>query len=122
MKEAPQKPLDCLSGDKIVEVDGEVVAGIGITNRDVFDLLRGTQGNRSSAGDQKKGRSKICCNFNIIRDKIPQHSVAASYMVEDEIGYIKVTRFAATTYDEFYTALTDLQDQGMKKLDLRPSE
>ena len=111
----PSEAVGLLSGDKIVEVDGEGVAGIGITNRDVFDLLRGPKGTEVELGIKRRAENSLL-HFNITRDKIPQHSVAASYMVEDEIGYIKVTRFAATTYDEFYTAITDLQDQGMKKL------
>ena len=55
-------------------------------------------------------------DYNIIRDKIPQNSVDVSYMVDDEVGYIKVNRFAATTFDEFRESLSKLKDQGMKKL------
>jgi carboxyl-terminal processing protease len=111
----PSEAVGLLSGDKIVEVDGEVVAGTGITNRDVFDLLRGPKGTEVELGIKRRAENDLL-QFNIIRDKIPQHSVASSYMIKENIGYIKVTRFAATTYDEFYTALTDLQDQGMQKL------
>lgn len=111
----PSEAVGLLSGDKILEVDGEGVAGIGITNRDVFDLLRGPKGTEVEVGIKRRSEEEVL-RFNIIRDKIPQHSVPASYMIRDEIGYIKVSRFAATTYTEFYTALTDLQDQGMKKL------
>lgn len=111
----PSEAVGLLSGDKILEVDGEGVAGIGITNRDVFDLLRGPKGTEVEVGIKRRSEEEVL-RFNIIRDKIPQHSVPASYMIGDEIGYIKVSRFAATTYTEFYTALTDLQDQGMRKL------
>lgn len=111
----PSEAVGLLSGDKIVEVDGAAVAGIGISNRDVFDLLRGPKGTEVEVGIRRRNERDVL-KFNIIRDKIPQHSVAASYMVDDEIGYLKVSRFAATTYDEFYKALTDLQIQGMRKL------
>lgn len=111
----PSEAVGLLSGDKILEVDGEGVAGIGITNRDVFDLLRGPKGTEVEVGIKRRSEKEVL-RFNIIRDKIPQYSVPASYMIQDEIGYIKVSRFAATTYTEFYTALTDLQDQGMRKL------
>ena len=59
--------------------------------------------------------------FEITRDKIPIYSVDASFMYNDDIGYVKVSRFAATTYDEFMKAMGDLKNQGMKKviLDLR---
>ncbi len=111
----PSEAVGLLSGDKIIEVDGEVVAGTGITNRDVFDLLRGPKGTEVEVGIWRKNEDDLL-RFNIIRDKIPQHSVVANYMIDDEIGYIKVSRFAATTYDEFYAALTELQSQGMEKL------
>jgi len=111
----PSESVGLLAGDKIVEVDGEVVAGIGITNRDVFDLLRGPKGTEVKVGIARKNEEGVM-RFSIVRDKIPQHSVAASYMIDDEVGYIKVSRFAATTYDEFYQALTDLQKEGMGKL------
>lgn len=111
----PSEAVGLLSGDKILQVDGEGVAGVGITNRDVFDLLRGPKGTEVEVGIKRRSETEVL-HFNIIRDKIPQHSVPASYMIQDEIGYIKVSRFAATTYDEFHSALVELQDQGMKKL------
>lgn len=111
----PSEAVGLLSGDKIVKVDGEGVAGIGVTNRDVFDLLRGPKGTEVEVGIKRRTETDLLY-FSITRDKIPQHSIPASYMIQDDIGYIKVTRFAATTYNEFYTAITDLQDQGMKKL------
>jgi carboxyl-terminal processing protease len=55
-------------------------------------------------------------NYTIIRDKIPQYSIDVSYMVSEDIGYIKVNRFSATTYDEFQKGLTSLKERGMKKL------
>ena len=111
----PSEAVGLLSGDKIVEVDGEGVAGVGISNRDVFDLLRGPKGTEVEVGIDRKNVDEVM-HFSIIRDKIPQHSVAASYMIDNKIGYIKVTRFAATTYDEFFQALTELQAEGMSKL------
>ena len=66
-------------------------------------------------GIKRPGTSNIL-NFTIIRDKIPQFSIDASYMVDKEIGYIKIARFSETTYDEFHEALQKLKDQGMKKL------
>ena len=111
----PSEEVGLQSGDKIVEVDGEVVAGTGIDSRDVFDLLRGKKGTEVKVGIKRKGVSSLM-DFTIIRDKIPQESVDASYMVDGEVGYIKVSRFAASTYDEFHQALSELKSQGMKKL------
>lgn len=111
----PSEKLGIQSGDQIIKVDGKTVAGTGITNNDVFSLLRGPSGSIVEV-DIKRKSQKDFLRFDIVRDKIPQYSINASYMINDEIGYIKVTRFAATTYDEFKKAVTELKTQGMKKL------
>jgi carboxyl-terminal processing protease len=111
----PSEKVGLMAGDKIVSVDGETVAGIGISNRGVIDRLRGKKGTEVDV-EIKRQRSKELLEFTIVRDKIPQYSVDAGYMVDDEIGYIKVNRFSETTYDEFREKLQLLVDQGMKKL------
>ena len=55
-------------------------------------------------------------DFNITRDMIPIYSVDASYMIDKNIGYIKIARFAATTVEEFEKAVKELKVQGMKDL------
>lgn len=111
----PSEKLGIQAGDRIIKVDGKTVAGTGITNRDVFDLLRGPRGSKVVV-DIKRRNQEDLISFEIIRDKIPQYSINASYMVSDEIGYIKVTRFAAKTHEEFRKSLTELKEQGMTKL------
>lgn len=111
----PSEELGLKTGDKIVEVDDDNVAGIGITNRDVFKRLRGPKGSEVKVGVKRRYVDEILV-FNIVRDKIPQRSVDVSYMVDNEIGYLKISRFAATTYDEFEEALRKLTERGMKKL------
>ncbi|RAI84179.1 S41 family peptidase [Algoriphagus yeomjeoni] len=111
----PSEALGIQSGDQIIRVDGETMAGVGVTNRDVFEKLRGPKGSVVVV-DMKRKNQKELIEYRITRDKIPQYSINASYMVNDEIGYIKVTRFAATTYDEFKEAVYDLKVKGMKKL------
>ncbi len=111
----PSEALGIQSGDQIIAVDDEVVAGVGITNRDVFEHLRGPKGSKVNV-DIKRKNQKELIRYEITRDKIPQYSINASYMVNNEVGYIKVTRFAATTYEEFAKSINDLKAQGMKKL------
>lgn len=111
----PSEKVGLIAGDKIIEVDSEVVAGVGISNRGVIDRLRGKKGTEVKV-KIKRQRNKDLLEFTIIRDKIPQYSVDAGYMVDDEIGYIKVNRFSEGTYDEFREKLAYLVDQGMKKL------
>ncbi|NJM94749.1 MAG: S41 family peptidase [Cytophagales bacterium] len=111
----PSERLGIMAGDKIISVDGETVAGIGITNRGVMDRLRGEKGTTVKVDIKRKGM-KALLNFAIIRDKIPQTSVDVHYMINAQVGYIRVSRFAATTYDEFKASLDDLLAKGMKKL------
>jgi carboxyl-terminal processing protease len=111
----PSEKAGLLAGDKIIEVDGEDVAGVGITNRGVIDRLRGEKGTEVVVGIQRHNVSDML-EFTIVRDKIPQYSVDAGYMVDDEIGYIKIARFSETTDEEFRTELKKLKEQGMKKL------
>ena len=111
----PSEKLGIMSGDRIVTVDGEVVAGTGVTNKDVQRLLKGPKGTKVTVGIKRSGERKLL-DFEIIRDKIPIFSVDASYMVAPGIGYIKVNRFAKTTMAEMYEALAKLRTQGMDDL------
>jgi len=111
----PSEAVGLQSGDKIIKVDGETVAGVGFTNRDVQNTLKGPKGTKVKITVKRKNR-KQPIDFEIIRDKIPQFSVDAHYMIDDEKGYIKISRFSATTYEEFKSAMEDLESKGMKKL------
>lgn len=111
----PSEKVGLLPGDQIVKVDGETVAGTGVTNRDVFDLLRGPKGSEVVIDIKRKNESDLL-EYKIVRDKIPQHSVNASYMIDNQTGYIKITRFAANTHEEFRSALQELKGEGMERL------
>ncbi|MEM7371494.1 MAG: S41 family peptidase [Bacteroidota bacterium] len=116
----PSEKLGIMAGDRIVTVDGETVAGIGITNADVTKYLKGPKGTTVNVGIHRRGEKELL-EFAIVRDKIPINSVEHSYMIREDIGYIRVTRFAETTYMEFKQHLKQLIAQGMKGLvlDLR---
>lgn len=116
----PSEMLGILAGDRIVEVDGESIAGIGIKNSDVMELLRGESGTKVDVGIKRRKRKNLL-NFTITRGKIPIYSIDASLMVEPEVGYIKVSRFGKNTYEEFREASEKLKAEGMNKmiLDLR---
>ncbi|MGJ3235996.1 S41 family peptidase [Marivirga sp.] len=111
----PSETAGLQSGDKIIAVDGKNIAGIGLTNRQVHENLRGEKGSEVELKIMRSGL-KEPVEYKIIRDKIPQYSVDVSYMVDDEIGYIKVSRFSATTYNEFMEAMNKLKEEGMQKL------
>ncbi len=111
----PSEKLGIRAGDKIVEVEGVRMAGVGIKNSDVLSKLRGPKGTKVKVGIERGGYDKWLY-FEITRDKIPIYSVDASYMISPEIGYIKVSRFAATTTEEIRKGIADLKEQGMKDL------
>ncbi len=111
----PSEKLGIRAGDKIVEVDGVNMAGIGVKNSDVLAKLRGPKGTKVKVGMARKGFDKLLY-FDITRDKIPIYSIDAAYMIAPEIGYIKVSRFAATTTEELKKGIAELKEQGMKDL------
>ena len=116
----PSEKVGILAGDRIVRVDTITVAGVKMPSDSIVKLLRGPKGTKVSVGVERKDVKEIL-NFDIVRDNIPLYSVDASYMINDSIGYIKINKFARTTFDEFISAVKKLEDQHMKKLilDLR---
>ena len=111
----PSEKLGIKSGDKIIRVNDDIVAGVGMKNSDVVKRLRGPKGSNVAVYIQRYGQKNLL-KFNIERDVIPQYSVDAHYMVDDEIGYIKISRFSATTFKEFKVALKSLVQSNMSKL------
>ncbi len=111
----PSESVGLRPGDKIIKVDGKVIANTKLTNLEVQKYLKGPKGTEVKIEVLRK-KSKSPIAFTIIRDKIPQTSVDASYMINSEVGYIKVSRFSQTTYEEFKQALDKLKNAGMKKL------
>ncbi|SES66918.1 C-terminal processing peptidase-3. Serine peptidase. MEROPS family S41A [Draconibacterium orientale] len=118
--EGPSEKVGLLAGDRIIEVDGKNIAGIGLKNSDVFDLLRGEKGSKVDLSIARKGEANPL-EFTIERDKIPIYSLDASYMLDETTGYIKLNKFSATTTEEFLSAMSDLKQEGIQNLvlDLR---
>jgi len=116
----PSEKVGLMAGDKIVKINEEEVAGIGMSNKGVTDRLRGKKGTDVTVYIDRKGAKKRL-EFKITRDVIPLYSIDAKYMAEPETGYIRVSKFAATTTEEFKKALSELHLLGMKDLilDLR---
>ncbi|MBL7929675.1 MAG: PDZ domain-containing protein, partial [Bacteroidia bacterium] len=116
----PSEAVGILPGDRIVKVNEENVAGVGISNREVLQKLRGKGGTEVNVHIARRGLKNLL-PFKIVRGKIPIYSVDVAYMINDSTGLIKISRFAATTFDEFKKALADLQAEGMNHLilDLR---
>ena len=111
----PSEKLGIKPVDKIVKVNEENVAGIGLKTSDVVKRLRGVKGSTVAVYIYRAGHPELL-NFTIERDVIPQFSVDASYMIDKTTGYIKVSRFSASTFTEFKVALDSLSKKGMNKL------
>ena len=109
----PSEKVGLHAGDRIVAVNGENIAGKKLSNTEVRKRLKGEKGTPVNV---KVLRGNELMDFRIIRDKIPIYSVDASYMLDKTTGYIKISRFAATTIEEFEAAVKKLQAQGMKDL------
>ena len=114
----PSEDVGLRSGDRIMQVDGK--STVGFTNEDVRRHLKGPRGTEVSLMIQRPGVEELL-EFDIIRDKIPLHTLDAAYMMEGNTGYIRLNRFARTTYNEFMASLRTLKAQGMERLvlDLR---
>jgi carboxyl-terminal processing protease len=111
----PSEAVGVRPGDRIVKVNEKLIANTKLTNLDVMRYLKGPKGTEVKIEVVRKNK-KEPITFTIIRDKIPQFSVDAAYLVTPEIGYVKVNRFSQNTYQEVHDALTKLRREGMKKL------
>jgi len=116
----PAESVGLLPGDMILEADGKPLSGVGVTSEDVFTSLRGKQGTKVKV-KIKRSSSRKPLEYEITRGDIPSNSVDAVYMIDDKVGYLKVSKFARNTYNEFLQALDDLKSRGAEKfiVDLR---
>ncbi len=111
----PSEKVGIRAGDRIVYVNDTTIAGVKMQNTDIMKKLRGPKGTPVHVKVLRRGVKELI-DFKIIRDIIPIYSIDASYMVDKNIGYIKVNKFSETTMDEFNTAMKKLLSQGMKSL------
>ena len=116
----PSEKVGIMAGDQFIKIDGEDAFGKKVDNEYVQKHLRGKKGTKVTVS-VKRGNDKELMDFEIIRDKIPLNSINASFMMEKNVGYIKLDRFAQDSDKEFKQAMEKLQGQGMKSLilDLR---
>jgi carboxyl-terminal processing protease len=116
----PSEKVGLLAGDRIVQVDDSVFVGKKINNEKVMRKLKGKAGTKVKLGIRRHGTHEIL-HYSITRGEIPVNSVDIAYMIEPHVGFIKVSKFAATTYAEFLDAIAKLRNQGAQKyiIDLR---
>ena len=111
----PSERVGIFPGDRIIYVNDTTIAGVKLKNTDIQKKLRGKKGTKVTV-KVKRGNSPELITFVITRDKIPLHSVDASYMLDEKTGYIKISSFGAKTYREMIDALAKLKKEGMSQL------
>lgn len=111
----PSEKVGILPGDRFIAVDDSIIAGRKLKNTDIMKRLRGPKGTKVNI-KVKHGSNAELLEFRITRDDIPLNSIDAVYMADGKTGYIRLSRFAATSYKEFKDAITKLKKQGMQQL------
>lgn len=111
----PSEKVGILPGDRFIAVDDSIIAGRKLKNTDIMKRLRGPKGTKVNI-KVKRGSNAELLEFRITRDDIPLNSIDAVYMADGKTGYIRLSRFAATSYKEFKDAITKLKKQGMQQL------
>ncbi len=120
IKGGPSEKVGIMAGDRIIYVDDTLVASQKLANEDVMRKLKGPKGTKVRVRVLRRGVDGLL-DYTITRDAIPTYSVDIAYMLDETIGYLKLSKFSATTTDEFRKGIKRLKQQGMKQLvfDLR---
>lgn len=114
----PSEKAGIQTGDRILKVNDIAIAGVKMPQDSMVRLMRGPKGTKVTLTMGREGEE---IPFNIIRDKIAEHSVSANFMIDDSTAYLCLTKFSRTTYSECVDAIVDLSSKGMRRLilDLR---
>lgn len=108
----PSERAGLMPGDRIVKVGDSLIAGVNMSTADVVDMLMGEKGTVVHVSVFRSGLPDLI-DFALTRDKIPTYSMDIAYMVDDNIGYIKLNKFSATTHQEFSEGLEKLIAEGL---------
>ncbi len=111
----PSEKVGIIAGDRIVGVNDTAIAGVKMVKEEIMRRLRGPKGTLARLKVVRQG-IRDTLRFDVVRDKIPVHSIDATYMLRPGIGYIRIGSFGATTYDELLESMDKLYQQGMKDL------
>lgn len=116
----PSEKVGLMAGDRIVLVDDSLFVGDGLSNEKAMRHLKGPKGSSVKLGIKRAGIKELM-DFTIVRGDIPQNSIDAAYMLDDQFGYVLISKFGRTTHVELLTAIAELTRQNCKGLviDLR---
>lgn len=116
----PSAKAGIMSGDRIIEVNDTLIAGVKMPQTDIMKRLRGKRGSEVKLSLERRGIDELV-DVIVVRDAIPIHSIESAYMINDDTGFIRLSQFARTSHAELIKALAELSQEGMTKLifDLR---
>ena len=117
VEDGPSFQQGILPGDRILMADNDTLFGRRLPSDEIVNKLKGRSGTSVALTIYRETEDRTF-TVQILRDRIPIRSVQASFMLTPDMGYIKVNRFAETTFNEFKQALRELRDKGAKKLTL----
>lgn len=120
IKGGPSERVGLRPGDRIVTIDGKTYVGKDVSNDKTIRLLKGPDRSEVTIGVKRLGEKELL-SFKITRGTVPVKSIDASYMMNQATGYLRITSWGETTYQEFLAAMANLHSQGMESLviDLR---
>ena len=116
----PSAKAGVVAGDRIIQVNDTLVAGVKMPQNDSVKRLRGKRGSEVKLSLKRQGVDELV-DITVVRDAIPIKSIESSFMINDKVGFIRLSQFARTSYVELMRAMAELRAQGMKSLifDLR---
>lgn len=116
----PSEESGLRTGDKVIKVDGQPIAGKHLTDKEIMNRLRGEEGSKVVLSVKRAGEKKLT-DITIVRGQVPDITIESAYMLDKTTGYVKVKKFARTTYEQFLQALTTLKSEGAENfvIDLR---
>lgn len=116
----PADKVGLLAGDRLLKADTVSLVGGEINNEKVFKTLRGKDGSKVVLTLNRPG-VKETLKYDVIRGEIPVNSVDSKYLIDNKIGYVRISKFARNTYAEYLQALIELRQDGAEKIiiDLR---
>ena len=116
----PSAKAGVVPGDRIIQVNDTLIAGVKMSQTDIMKRLRGPRGSEVKLSLQRRGIEGFV-DIVVVRDAIPIHSLESAFMVNEDTGFVRLSQFARTSYTELMRALAELRGAGMTKLifDLR---
>ncbi|MDE6467236.1 MAG: S41 family peptidase [Duncaniella sp.] len=111
----PSERMGIIPGDRLISCNDTLISGVKMKNSGILKILRGPRGSVAALKAVRKNVADTL-EFRVVREEIPIYSVDASYMVNDSVGYVAVSRFAASTAEEVEKAMADLKKRGMRHI------